>query len=484
MKTYSRLTLSFLLLILMVPQVGADEPPEGGKEVTVWSDSSGKFKIEATFVELVDDKLVVLKRASDGKIIKVPFDKLSEQSKLEVAIAVIDTPDTKAQPKQDNDQVVDPVDKKIVQKKHQPAIKKAVGKSAIRKVLGKHITINVTNATLRQILDAMEEEARVEIYLDNRSVAEVADLKALITATNENGRFEAVLSNVLDDFENDLSWDVFNDVIRVTTEETAAENLSVVVYRVNRPVLNKQGRVNSSALIDQIQSIIEPATWDQLGGEGVACHYGRVIVVAQTRNVHNQLVNHYRANLTPVSSPTVRPNIQGNLKAIRTFISSRARVDLVAENDMLHEVIKAISKKAKIKIDVDWDLLQEEIGVHRQSRVSLDIRGVSPMSALGLVLNQIDPELTWSIKNDKVLITSRQAAHENMFILTYEFARPVDDQFIELIKKTIHRDSWDELGGEGVISIDSKNNLVRISQTLATHLRINKLIADLKAASR
>ena len=76
MKTYSRLTLAFLLLILVVPQVGGDEPLESGEEVIVWSDSSGKFKIEAAFVELIDihGNFVVLKRASDGKEIKVPFD--------------------------------------------------------------------------------------------------------------------------------------------------------------------------------------------------------------------------------------------------------------------------------------------------------------------------------------------------------------------------------------------------------------------------
>jgi|GEM_PF-4196495 len=51
MNTYSRLTLAFLLLILVVPQVGADEPPKDGEEVTVWSDSSGKFKVGALLQE-------------------------------------------------------------------------------------------------------------------------------------------------------------------------------------------------------------------------------------------------------------------------------------------------------------------------------------------------------------------------------------------------------------------------------------------------
>ena len=36
MKTYSRLTLAFLLLILIVPPVGADEPPKDGPHVEYW----------------------------------------------------------------------------------------------------------------------------------------------------------------------------------------------------------------------------------------------------------------------------------------------------------------------------------------------------------------------------------------------------------------------------------------------------------------
>ena len=51
MKTYSKLVLSFLFLILIVPPVGADEPPKDGEEVTVWSDSSGKFKVGALLQE-------------------------------------------------------------------------------------------------------------------------------------------------------------------------------------------------------------------------------------------------------------------------------------------------------------------------------------------------------------------------------------------------------------------------------------------------
>ena len=47
MKTYSRLTLAFLLLILVVPQVGADEPPENGPYVEYYD--NGQKKLEGHY---------------------------------------------------------------------------------------------------------------------------------------------------------------------------------------------------------------------------------------------------------------------------------------------------------------------------------------------------------------------------------------------------------------------------------------------------
>jgi antitoxin component YwqK of YwqJK toxin-antitoxin module len=55
MKTYSRLTIAFLLLILVVPQVGADEPPENGPYVEFYE--NGQKKVEATFKDGKPDGL-------------------------------------------------------------------------------------------------------------------------------------------------------------------------------------------------------------------------------------------------------------------------------------------------------------------------------------------------------------------------------------------------------------------------------------------
>jgi len=45
MKTYSRLLPTFLLLILVVPQVGADGPPKDGKHVEYYENGKKKKEI-------------------------------------------------------------------------------------------------------------------------------------------------------------------------------------------------------------------------------------------------------------------------------------------------------------------------------------------------------------------------------------------------------------------------------------------------------
>ena len=55
MKTYSRLTLAFLILILFVPQVRADEPPENGPYVEYYDD--GKKRSEAHYKNSEQDGL-------------------------------------------------------------------------------------------------------------------------------------------------------------------------------------------------------------------------------------------------------------------------------------------------------------------------------------------------------------------------------------------------------------------------------------------
>jgi hypothetical protein len=60
----------------------ASTPPPSLKPGTLrtWSDSSGKFKVEAELVKIEDGQVVLRKR--DGSVVRVPLDKLSREDRL------------------------------------------------------------------------------------------------------------------------------------------------------------------------------------------------------------------------------------------------------------------------------------------------------------------------------------------------------------------------------------------------------------------
>ena len=68
---------SFLAIVLLSFSVGA--PPAFAR---TWTDSSGKYEIEAEFVSF-EDGIVTLKK-TDGKITELPLDKLSEADREHV----------------------------------------------------------------------------------------------------------------------------------------------------------------------------------------------------------------------------------------------------------------------------------------------------------------------------------------------------------------------------------------------------------------
>ena len=49
------------------------------KKMRIWEDTSGKFRVRATFVEIVDEKAVLKKQ--DGKVINVSLEKLCEEDR-------------------------------------------------------------------------------------------------------------------------------------------------------------------------------------------------------------------------------------------------------------------------------------------------------------------------------------------------------------------------------------------------------------------
>lgn len=155
----------------------------------------------------------------------------------------------------------------------------------------------------------------------------------------------------------------------------------------------------------------------------------------------------------------------------------------------LEQVFDTIEKRHGILPLLDVKALNE-IGIGTDTRVTIALNNVSLAQALDFMLYNLDPTLTWAIEKDVLIITTREAAEENLQTWIYDVTALVEsngpydrdyDALIELISRSIEPDSWDEVGGPGSINEYETNgrSALVISQTFQIHRKIDNFLRTL-----
>ncbi|RLT12069.1 MAG: hypothetical protein DWI22_00055, partial [Planctomycetota bacterium] len=131
-----------------------------------------------------------------------------------------------------------------------------------------------------------------------------------------------------------------------------------------------------------------------------------------------------------------------------------------------------------IQVELDSRAL-EDAGLHPESPVTRSLAGISLRSALRLILGGMD--LTYLIKDDVMLITTKDAASENLTIVSYPVVWMNGDfmSIIDVIQQTIAPQSWITVGGNGSIQPYALNNEIIISQTEEVHEEILGLFRNI-----
>jgi hypothetical protein len=136
----------------------------------------------------------------------------------------------------------------------------------------------------------------------------------------------------------------------------------------------------------------------------------------------------------------------------------------------LRDVIARLKQELGIPIQLDMKAL-EDAGVDRDTPVTKDLSGISLRSALRLLLGDID--LTYLIKDEVLLITTKDKAGENLFIRCYAMPpwTPVDSSLIDALQNTVGGPgAWSDGGGNGTVRPGpSRSNSLIVSQTEEVH---------------
>lgn len=106
-------------------------------------------------------------------------------------------------------------------------------------------------------------------------------------------------------------------------------------------------------------------------------------------------------------------------KDILTQLKTSTRVDF--EETPLDEVAQYIAEYHDIDVVLDQRAL-DELGIGSDTPVTLRVRGISLRSALRLMLDSIDPAMTYGVNDEVLKITTREEAEEDLTTRNYPVA--------------------------------------------------------------
>jgi hypothetical protein len=161
----------------------------------------------------------------------------------------------------------------------------------------------------------------------------------------------------------------------------------------------------------------------------------------------------------------------------------------------LTEVTAHLHARHGIEIALDNKALRD-VGTDTNTPVTCTMKGVSLRTVLDLMLRDLD--LTWTIEEEVLLITTPEEASTRLVTKVYDVTDLVTcrskdgqlwedyDSLIDAITGTIKPESWEDVGGAG--AVDPVNAVacktLVIAQTNRIHDEVAKLLAELRAAAK
>ena len=386
--------------------------------------------------------------------------------------------------------------------------KRTPAEEKIERALKSPTQLEFLDTPLTDVIDCLKDIHKIEIQIDKKAMDEagVGD-DSPVTKNAKGITLKAALRLMLP--ELGLTCVIQDGVLLITTTEAAESMLATRIYPLTDIVAthrDEKGKdvADVDALIDVIHSTVAPTTWDEAGGPGSVTHLtiggAPVLVVSQTQAVHEQIAA-LLDRLYEAKQPAAGKDKDSPLYVFKPTPAEEkilAALDAPAEGTFketpLRDVINSLAKQYKIEIQLDC-LAAEGAGIGADSPMTQDRQGITLRAALKAMLPPVG--LTYSIENDVLLITTKEAAENKLATRLYpvtDLAEPWRDAkgklwgdctaLVEKIKSTIQEQSWDDVGGPGTAAQYTMGNVevLVISQTQEVHEEIAALLAKLHKA--
>ncbi|MEX1223191.1 MAG: hypothetical protein WEA31_01470, partial [Pirellulales bacterium] len=373
--------------------------------------------------------------------------------------------------------------------------------------------------TLKQVIDQIANETNRNVWMDEPALQEIGvSEQAVIEMEIQGVALGSVLRWMLRQVDPKLCYCVRDGIVMITTNDVAAETMLRYLFDVADLLPPADARGESAAarpssirhvyhrpprssqyyyspryqaadeLVELIAETIEPSDWYFTGGSGSVAHFREVIIVQAGQHAEHQepierLLNDLRrAKAWDGRDRQVLAEFQ--LPQEEQWKLMERKVSFDFQDEPLTKVVIAISKMIDTPVQIDVAAFAE-IGLSGNAKATAQWNDIQLDTGLQLLLRQIDPDLTWTIKDDVLLLTTREVAEENLLTKVYPVRDLISDddeveQLIELIQSTVNPDSWDIGGGPGNIPVYNPARALVITQAFEVHRGIETLLADLR----
>ena len=343
--------------------------------------------------------------------------------------------------------------------------------------LRERVDLVFDGVTLEEFAKTVSKRVKMTVWIDDNALFEVGlGRDTRITVNLKGVTLRTGLSIVLKSVGLAWDYDYRESCLVISTAAQLETDLSSQVYQVH-------GNVSREALSENIQGAIDVHGWENVGGYGVLTStISNGFVISQTAEIHRKIRKTFGEFLRPVD-PGAANVPKEEWAAVIAALSSKTTLDVV--DIRLTDLLEQLGDEHQLKIIIDQASL-DEAGLDGASiTISANFKELSWATVLKLLLGEHGLTYTMDPDGEVLTITTLEQAEADAIPILYK----VDDLdpnnldydiLVKTITSNIGPDSWEAVGGSGVIDVLPKRGVITISQTPQVHFKIAQLLADLR----
>jgi hypothetical protein len=239
-----------------------------------------------------------------------------------------------------------------------------------------------------------------------------------------------------------------------------------------------------------VQTLVVPEAWTAGGGSGTIQADGDALVVSQNDRAHYQILE-FCEKLRGARGKPFRSRLDPSRFSLDTRLSRLSAKLTTPISANFHEptpitrILEFLQEVSDVRILVDWLTLGDD-AMLLQVEATLTVRDEPLEDILAKLLWPAGLEYR-AIDGGTIEVSSRQVVTQRLDLEFYPIGDLTDggrssESIIELIKRQVAGDTWDDAGGSGLIRLDQPSAYLLVLQSQPVHRKIEELLGKLRVA--